>query len=221
MFAFERLAEEKIRNAIAAGEFDHLPGKGKPLRFDEPFGLRPEDRMAHTVLKNSGFLPEHLEWRKELENCLTELKHFHEHCRQRLGKILTRLTILSHERQGTQKPNSWLQRIIKLTGKREPNSILERGKEASADDLITRQIQMLRQTYRDERKQLRHRLSELANRADEAAQQVQQALVEKEIRDRRPLMFLLGNICVAGTEIFVRFDREFPEAPWENEYEQF
>jgi len=72
MLAFERLAEEKIRDAIAAGEFDRLPGKGKPLHFDELIGLRPEDRMAHTVLKNSGFLPEHLEWRKELETCLTE-----------------------------------------------------------------------------------------------------------------------------------------------------
>ncbi len=216
MLAFERLAEEKIRNAIAAGEFDHLPGKGKPLRFDEPFGLRPEDRMTYTVLKNSGFLPEHLEWRKELENCLTELKHFHEHCRQRLDRNLTRLTTLSHERHSAQKPNSWLRAIMALSGKREQNSKFERGKEA---DLIIRQIQALRQIYRDERKQLRYRLSELANRADAAVQQVQQALVEKEIRDRRPLVFLLGNTYVAGAEILAQFDREFPEAPWENRHD--
>jgi len=106
-----------------------------------------------------------------------------------------------------------------LSGKREQNSTLERGKEASAGGLITRPIQALRQTYRDERKQLRHRLSEFANRADEAAQQVQQALVEKEIRDRRPLVFLLGNTYVAGAEILAQFDREFPVTPWENRHD--
>jgi len=221
MLAFERLAEEKIRNAIAAGEFDRLPGKGKRLHFDEPIGLHPEDRMAHTVLKNGGYLPEHLEWRKELENCLTELEHFHEHCRQRLGKILTRLITLSHERQSTQKPDSWLRRIMALAGKREQNSTLERGKEASAGGLITRPIQALRQTYRDERQQLFKRLSELVNCTDEAAQQVQQALVEREIRDRRPLVFLLGNTYFAGAEILAQFERAFPVAPWENRHNYF
>jgi hypothetical protein len=88
MLAFERLAEEKIREAIAAGEFDRLPGKGKPLILDEPIGLRAEDRMAFFVLKNSGFLPEYLLYRKEVETCLSELERFFEHCRQRLGKIL-------------------------------------------------------------------------------------------------------------------------------------
>jgi len=64
MLAFERLAEEKIRAAIAAGEFANLPGKGKPLDLAEPPGVRPEDRLGYLVLKNGGFLPEYLQWRK-------------------------------------------------------------------------------------------------------------------------------------------------------------
>jgi len=32
--AFEKIAEEKIQEAIATGEFDDLPGKGKPLDLD-------------------------------------------------------------------------------------------------------------------------------------------------------------------------------------------
>ena len=32
--SFEKIAEEKIQEAVAAGEFDDLPGKGKPLDLD-------------------------------------------------------------------------------------------------------------------------------------------------------------------------------------------
>ena len=53
--SFEKIAEEKIQNAIAAGEFDNLPGKGKPLEKEEkvfsivgrlcqkPFSWMPSD----------------------------------------------------------------------------------------------------------------------------------------------------------------------------------
>ena len=36
--AIQQIAEDKIRSAIEAGEFDHLPGFGKPLAvIDEPY----------------------------------------------------------------------------------------------------------------------------------------------------------------------------------------
>ena len=36
--AIQQIAEDKIRSAIEAGEFDHLPGSGKPLAvIDEPY----------------------------------------------------------------------------------------------------------------------------------------------------------------------------------------
>lgn len=47
-FAFmERIAEEKIREAIGRGELDHLPGAGKPIPEEEELALvPPELRMA-------------------------------------------------------------------------------------------------------------------------------------------------------------------------------
>jgi hypothetical protein len=68
----------------------------------------------------------------------------------------------------------------------------------------------LRRTYDGERRDWRRRLSELAHRADGAAQQLHQALVEKEIRDHRPVVMLLGRPYVSSTEVLVQFDREFP-----------
>jgi len=62
---FDLVVEEKIREAIRAGEFDDLPGAGRPLDLDDD-RMVPEDlRMAYRILKNSGYLPPELEQRKE------------------------------------------------------------------------------------------------------------------------------------------------------------
>lgn len=217
MLAFERLAEEKIRAAIAAGEFDHIPGQGKPLNLDELRGLRPEERMAYTVLKNSGFLPEHLAWRKELEKCLNELQQFQQHCRRRLGKILSSLSKLAHEQPPAAKLSaSGLPPMVLRRIKREQNAAFQRGKKMGTQASPERSMAKLRQTYGDERRWLRSRLSELAEQAAAAAQQIYQAAVEKEIREHRPVVFLLGEPVVSRQEILAQFDREFPAAPWES-----
>jgi hypothetical protein len=65
MSAFARLAESKIRAAIASGEFDDLPGRGKPLPRDEMARVPAELRMGYRVLRNAGCLPPHLEACKE------------------------------------------------------------------------------------------------------------------------------------------------------------
>jgi len=61
MLALELIAEQKIAEAAAQGEFDDLPGAGKPLDLtDDP--LVPEDqRMANRILRNAGFVPREVE----------------------------------------------------------------------------------------------------------------------------------------------------------------
>lgn len=50
------LAERKIEEAIARGEFDNLPGAGRPLDLDDEDPLWPEEvRMARRILKNAGY----------------------------------------------------------------------------------------------------------------------------------------------------------------------
>ncbi len=68
----ERLAEERIREAMERGEFDDLPLAGKPLP-PESNGSVPEDlRLAYKILNDAGFLPPEMELRKEILS-LTEL----------------------------------------------------------------------------------------------------------------------------------------------------
>ena len=62
----ERLAEERIREAMERGEFDDLPLAGKPLPL-ESNGFVPEDlRLAYKLLKDAGYLPPEMELRKEI-----------------------------------------------------------------------------------------------------------------------------------------------------------
>jgi hypothetical protein len=50
------LAERRIEEAIARGEFDYLPGAGRPLEPDDLDPLIPEElRLACHILKNAGF----------------------------------------------------------------------------------------------------------------------------------------------------------------------
>jgi len=63
-------AEEQIRRAMEEGQFDNLPGKGKPLNLDENPYEDPEWRMAHHILHNSGFSLPWIETRREIETNL-------------------------------------------------------------------------------------------------------------------------------------------------------
>lgn len=61
---FSRLVEEKIRDAIDAGMFDNLAGKGAPLTdLEDSSG---DDWMGLHILRSNGFLPEWLELRKQV-----------------------------------------------------------------------------------------------------------------------------------------------------------
>ena len=50
------LAEQRLQEAVSRGEFDDLPGQGRPLDLDDD-PLVPEDlRAAYRILKNAGFV---------------------------------------------------------------------------------------------------------------------------------------------------------------------
>jgi len=92
MLLFESIAEEKIREAQARGEFDHLPGAGKPLTLDDN-PLVPEDlRVAYRILKNAGFVPPEVEARNEiraLEDLLEQV-----HGGEEAARVLRKLELL-------------------------------------------------------------------------------------------------------------------------------
>jgi len=68
--ALERLAEERERRAVEAGELDRLPGAGRPLRLDDDGGVPQEMRAAYRVLRNAGLVPEQVYVRRDIDALL-------------------------------------------------------------------------------------------------------------------------------------------------------
>jgi DnaJ-like protein len=64
--ALSLLAESKIQAAMARGDFDDLPGRGKPLPLEDLSRVPPDLRMGYKLLRNAGCLPPELEARKEV-----------------------------------------------------------------------------------------------------------------------------------------------------------
>lgn len=66
MDIFSILAEERIRQALKDGEFEDLPGKGKPLELEDLSMIPEELRMSYKILKNAGMIPEEMQLQKEM-----------------------------------------------------------------------------------------------------------------------------------------------------------
>ena len=76
MLLIDRLAEENILAAARRGEFEDLPGAGKPLQLDDDSAVPEELRVAYRILKNAGCLPPEQQLRNEIrqiENLLDRL----------------------------------------------------------------------------------------------------------------------------------------------------
>jgi hypothetical protein len=69
---FEKIIEERIRRAQERGEFENLPGAGKPLELGEDAHIAEDLKLAYKVLKNADCLPPEIELRKDIE-CTEDL----------------------------------------------------------------------------------------------------------------------------------------------------
>ena len=64
--SFDKVVEAIIREAQSRGEFENLPGKGKPIDLTEYFNTPEDVRVAQTMLKNAGMVPVEIELLQEI-----------------------------------------------------------------------------------------------------------------------------------------------------------
>ena len=69
----ESAIEKQIREAIERGDFDHLPGAGKPLDLGENPYTPADWRLAFKLLQDAGMAPDWIELDKELRRELQAL----------------------------------------------------------------------------------------------------------------------------------------------------
>jgi DnaJ family protein C protein 28 len=90
----ESSIEKQIREAIERGDFDHLPGTGKPLDLGENPYTPANWRMAYKILQDAGMAPDWIEQDKEirrerraLDAWLRQQGHWQRAKRDRLGTL--------------------------------------------------------------------------------------------------------------------------------------
>ncbi|MEW6402977.1 MAG: DUF1992 domain-containing protein [Chloroflexota bacterium] len=59
--SLDKAVEAIIREAQERGDFDNLPGKGKPLDLNAYFETPAELRNAYAMLRNAGMVPAEIE----------------------------------------------------------------------------------------------------------------------------------------------------------------
>ena len=122
--ALQRLAEERIRDAIQRGEFDNLPGSGKPLNLEDDRHIPDDLRLAYKILKNADCLPPELELKKEIrkaEELLSSVADEGEKYRQ-LQKVNFLIMKLNEMRKGSvqwEEKQFYYTKIVDKVGARE------------------------------------------------------------------------------------------------------
>jgi hypothetical protein len=61
-----KIAEQRIREAMERGEFDHLPLQGQPIPLEELSGVPEALRLGYKILLNAGVLPEEMQVKKDV-----------------------------------------------------------------------------------------------------------------------------------------------------------
>jgi hypothetical protein len=117
----DKIAEERIREAIERGEFDDLPGKGKPLDLEDDSHLPPDLRMAYKILKNADCLPAELELRKEIrttEALLAGIQDTREKYKQmqKLNYLIMKLNMTRRTSMALEEHQHYYEKVVDKMG---------------------------------------------------------------------------------------------------------
>lgn len=95
MTFLDRLADRKIEQALARGDFDDLPGKGRPIPDEAGMELiAPELRTAYRLMKNAGYVPEEIRILREIDDAATLVRLASEADSEAASVIRGRLRLL-------------------------------------------------------------------------------------------------------------------------------
>ena len=120
LFSPDALVEERIQEALRRGDFDNLPGAGRPLALDDDSLVPPEVRIAYRILKNAGFVPPEVLERREiaaLEESIAGIADAvaRQHALTKLALLRTRLG-LRRSRAIARNPCYQRKIVAKLAG---------------------------------------------------------------------------------------------------------
>ena len=118
-----QIVEKKIKEANEKGEFDNLPGKGKPLALDDESAIPEDLRLAYKILKNADCLPPEIELKKEIrqmEDMLQNIPDEKERYRQikKINFKIMQLNMMGHKSPFMEMDQVYFEKIINKTAKK-------------------------------------------------------------------------------------------------------
>ncbi len=121
---FEKIVEERIRKAQRKGEFENLPGSGKPLVFNDNHFIPEDLRLAYKILKNADCVPPEIELKKEIrqtEDLLAGMEETSEKYRllKKLNFLIMKLNTIRDTSIMFEMPQHYMEKIEGRFGKSE------------------------------------------------------------------------------------------------------
>ena len=114
---FDKIVEERIKNAQKKGGFNNLPGSGKPLDLDDGSCVAEDLRLAYKILKNADFVPPEIEIKNEIkrtEDLLANMKDEKEKYRilKKLNFLILKLNSMRSASINFDVPQQYVDKVI-------------------------------------------------------------------------------------------------------------
>jgi len=114
---FDKIIEQRIREAQNKGEFDDLQGSGKPLDLKNDANVPEELRMAYKMLKNADFVPPEIELKKKIrqtEDLLVDMPETSEKYRtmKKLNFLIMKLNAMRDGAIEFEMPQQYSDKLV-------------------------------------------------------------------------------------------------------------
>ena len=114
---FDRIVEERIKNAQKKGDFKNLPGSGKPLDLNDDSCVAEDLRLAYKILKNADFVPPEIEIKNEIkrtEDLLAGMKDEKEkyHILKKLNFLILKLNAMRSSSVNFDFPQQYVDKVV-------------------------------------------------------------------------------------------------------------
>ncbi|QTA82696.1 DUF1992 [Desulfonema limicola] len=113
---FEQIIEKRIKSAQQKGEFENLPGAGKPIIFENDSHIPEDLRLAYKILKNANCIPPEIELKKEVqqtEELLSNIDDAKEKYRilKKLNFIIMKINTMRNTSVLFEVPQKYMEKI--------------------------------------------------------------------------------------------------------------
>lgn len=125
VFGLQKVIEQKIQEAQAKGDFDDLPGMGKPVEIEDDRHVPEDLRLAYKILKNANCVPPEVSLRKEIkqmEDMLVSIQDEKERYRhiKKMNFLITRLNLMRRASPLLEDTEIYYKKVVdQLGGKRD------------------------------------------------------------------------------------------------------